>query len=84
MRWSSANSRPASTSPQIESVYRWKGEVEAATEWLLANQNDMEAFSIACAKLCVSCIPTRFQSASRLPSQDGSAAYLEWIGESVR
>ena len=31
--------------PQIESVYRWQGEVETATEWLLLIKTTAAAFS---------------------------------------
>jgi periplasmic divalent cation tolerance protein len=30
--------------PQIESVYRWQGEIEAATEWLLLIKTTVEVF----------------------------------------
>jgi len=30
--------------PQIESVYRWQGEVEAAAEWLLVIKTTQDAF----------------------------------------
>ena len=30
--------------PQIESVYRWQGKVETATEWLLVIKTQAELF----------------------------------------
>jgi periplasmic divalent cation tolerance protein len=69
--------------PQVESVYRWQGKVETAAEWLLVIKTAAAVF-------------TRLRDAlSELHSyetpeciaiaiEDGSAAYLEWIGESVR
>jgi len=30
--------------PQIESVYRWQGEIETATEWLLVIKTTLEVF----------------------------------------
>jgi periplasmic divalent cation tolerance protein len=69
--------------PQIESVYRWQGEVETATEWLLVIKTTAEAFDRLRETL------TKLHS-YELPEciaiaiEDGSAAYLEWMGQSVR
>jgi periplasmic divalent cation tolerance protein len=68
--------------PQIESVYRWKGEVESATEWLLIIKTTAEAFERlrhALGKLHSYDVPECIEIAI----EDGSAAYLGWIGESV-
>jgi periplasmic divalent cation tolerance protein len=68
--------------PQIESVYRWKDEVETATEYLLMIKTTAAAFErlrdalrelhsyevLECAQIVI---------------EDGSAAYLEWIADSV-
>jgi len=69
--------------PQIESVYRWQGEIETATEWLLvikttadACDRVREALSELHSYELPECIETAIE--------DGSAAYLDWIGESVR
>lgn len=69
--------------PQIESVYRWKDEVETSTEWLLLikttaeiadrvreSLNQLHSYEIP------ECIEIAIEA--------GSVAYLEWIGESVR
>ncbi|HLJ26623.1 MAG TPA: divalent-cation tolerance protein CutA [Candidatus Angelobacter sp.] len=68
--------------PQIESVYRWQGKVESATEFLLIIKTQIEVFG-------------RLQAAIKeLHSYDlpeclmlevigGSQAYLAWIGENV-
>ena len=67
--------------PQIESVYRWQGEVETATEWLLVIKTTAEAFDRLRETL------TKLHS-YELPEciaiaiEDGSAAYLEWMGQS--
>jgi periplasmic divalent cation tolerance protein len=69
--------------PQVESIYRWQAKVETATEWLLVIKTSAAAF------------PRLRDALSELHSyempecvaigiEDGSAAYLEWIGESVR
>ena len=49
--------------PQIESVYRWQGEVETAL-------TELHSYELPeCIEITI---------------EDGSAAYLEWIGSSVR
>jgi periplasmic divalent cation tolerance protein len=69
--------------PQIESVYRWQGKVDTATEWLLIIKTTVGAFDPLCEAL-------RELHSYELPEcievaiEDGSAAYLQWIGESVR
>jgi periplasmic divalent cation tolerance protein len=69
--------------PQIESVYRWKGEVETATEWLLVIKTTAGAFDRlreALSELHSYDLPECIEIAV----EDGSAAYLKWIGESAR
>ena len=68
--------------PQIESVYRWQGEVETATEWLLVIKTTTSAFEQvrdAIGKLNSYDVPECIE----ITIEDGSAAYLEWIGSSV-
>jgi periplasmic divalent cation tolerance protein len=68
--------------PQIESVYRWKGEVETAAEWLLMIKTTAAAIGQLCdaiGKLHSYDLP----ECVALVIEDGSAAYLEWIGSSV-
>ena len=68
--------------PQIESVYRWQGEVESATEWLLVIKTTAEAskrLRHALDKLHSYEVPECIEIAI----EDGGAGYLEWIGESV-
>jgi periplasmic divalent cation tolerance protein len=68
--------------PQIESVYRWKGEVESAAEWLLIIKTTLDAceqLRDAIGKLHSYDVPECIQVAI----EDGSAAYLNWISESV-
>src|ERR1700694_5295630 len=69
--------------PQIESVYRWQGEVETATECLLVIKTTAGAFDRlreALSELHSFEVPECIEIAI----EDGSAAYLEWIGASVR
>src|SRR5882762_10396823 len=68
--------------PQIESVYRWKGEVETGTEWLLVIKTTAAAFNRlreALTELHSYDLPECIEIAI----EDGSAGYLEWIGASV-
>ena len=67
----------------IDSVYRWKGEVESAQEWLLIAKTTAEASERLCAAIrelhsyeLPECIV--------LPIEGGSPEYLAWIGENVR
>jgi periplasmic divalent cation tolerance protein len=69
--------------PQIESVYRWQGEVETATEWLLIIKTTAAAFNRvreALSELHSYELPECIEIAI----EEGSAPYLKWIGESVR
>lgn len=69
--------------PQIESVYRWQGEVETATEWLLLIKTAAGSFDRLCEAL-------RELHSYEVPEciaigiEDGSAAYLEWMTASLR
>ena len=69
--------------PHMESVYRWQGEVETSTECLLVIKTTLDAFDRlreALSKLHSYELP----ECIAIAIEDGSAAYLEWIGESVR
>jgi periplasmic divalent cation tolerance protein len=69
--------------PHVESVYRWEGEVEEATEWLLVIKTNAASF-----------VPVReairelhsydLPECVCLAIEDGSAEYLQWMGESIR
>lgn len=69
--------------PQIESVYRWKDEIETATEWLLViktTAGTFERLRDAIAKLHSYDVPECIE----LAIEDGSATYLGWIAASVQ
>ncbi len=69
--------------PQVESVYRWHGEVETAAEWLLVIKTTVEIFDRvreALSELHSYELPECIE----IGIEDGSAAYLEWMGESVK
>lgn len=68
--------------PQVESIYHWQGKVESATEWLLVIKTTAERFPAvrdALGALHSYDLPECIV----LPIEDGSAAYLRWLGESV-
>ncbi len=69
--------------PQIESVYRWQGEVETSTEWLLVIKTTAEAFDRLRETLS-ELHSYELPECIAIAVEDGSAAYLEWIGQSVR
>lgn len=69
--------------PRIESVYRWQGKVESATEWLLIVKTTAEAFPSvrdAIKELHSYDLP----ECVMLEIADGSEAYLGWIGDNVK
>jgi periplasmic divalent cation tolerance protein len=68
--------------PQIESVYRWKGRVEHATEWLLLIKTQADAFARlrnAIKELHSYELP----ECLLLEVDAGSQEYLDWIAEST-
>jgi len=69
--------------PQIESVYRWQGEVETAAEWLLVIKTTAEAFD-RLREVLSELHSYELPECIEIAIEGGSAAYLEWIEESVR
>ena len=68
--------------PQIESIYRWQGKVESSREWLLLIKTTQENFASvrdAIAELHSYELP----ECVAISIEDGSAAYLNWLTESV-
>jgi periplasmic divalent cation tolerance protein len=67
----------------VESVYRWKGKVESAKEFLVMIKTTRPRF----AKLRAAILEAHSYDVPEiiaLPIAMGSAPYLEWIAESVR
>jgi len=69
--------------PQIESVYLWQGKVETAAEWLLVIKTTADLFARLRDALC-ELHSYETPECIAIEIEDGSAAYLEWIGGSVR
>ena len=68
--------------PQIESVYRWQGKVETATEWLLMIKTQAESFErvhAAIKELHSYDLP----ECVMLEVAAGSSEYLNWIAENT-
>jgi periplasmic divalent cation tolerance protein len=68
--------------PQIQSIYRWKENVEEAQEWLLVAKTTAEVFDQvkkAIADLHSYDLPECICFAI----EDGMGNYLQWIAESV-
>jgi len=69
--------------PNVESIYRWKGEVEASTESLLVIKSTTDAFERLRAVL-IGLHSYEVPECIQLTVSEGSKAYLDWIGESVK
>jgi periplasmic divalent cation tolerance protein len=68
--------------PQIEAIYRWQGKVESSREWLLLIKTTAERFSAvrdAITELHSYDLP----ECVAISIEDGSAAYLNWLTESL-
>lgn len=66
----------------VESIYRWQGKVESSREWLLLIKTTAAKFDDvrdAIRELHSYDLP----ECVAIAIEDGSADYLEWIGESV-
>lgn len=68
--------------PRIESIYRWKENVEASEEWLLVIKSDSANVKRA-EKLVKELHSFELPEWIVLAIEDGSSEYLQWIGESV-
>jgi len=69
--------------PQVESIYRWKGEVETATECMLIIKTTAEAFS-RLRDVLIELHSYEVPECIELAISEGSEAYLDWIASSVR
>jgi periplasmic divalent cation tolerance protein len=69
--------------PQVESVYRWQGKVETATEWLLVIKTTAGMFARV-RDVLHQLHSYEIPECIAIGIENGSATYLDWIGESVR
>jgi periplasmic divalent cation tolerance protein len=68
--------------PRVESIYRWRGKVESAQEWLLIVKTTAERFPAvrdAIRELHSYDLP----ECIAFSVEDGSLPYLKWLEESV-
>jgi periplasmic divalent cation tolerance protein len=69
--------------PQMESIYRWQGKVESSQEWLLLIKTTADRFPAVCDAVN-ELHSYELPECIAISIEDGSAAYLEWIGQSVK
>jgi periplasmic divalent cation tolerance protein len=67
----------------VESVYRWKGKVESANEFLLVMKTTEARFA-RLRDVVLKAHSYDVPEIIALPIARGSAKYLDWIAESVR
>ena len=68
--------------PGIESVYRWKGEIESAKELLLVIKTAADRFEQV-RELLIELHSYELPECVMLKIEQGSAEYLEWLGEAL-
>lgn len=68
--------------PRIESIYRWQGKVESATEWLLIVKTTAESFG-AVRDAIKELHSYELPECMMLEVVDGSEEYLAWIDDNV-
>jgi periplasmic divalent cation tolerance protein len=69
--------------PGVESLYRWRGNIETSAEWLLV----MKTTAAACPALREALRELNSYDVPEclmLTVEDGDATYLDWIGDSVQ
>ena len=67
--------------PALESIYRWEGKVESASEVLCIIKTTQGQFGKLQEELC-SLHPYDVPEVIALPLADGAGPYLRWVAES--
>ena len=67
---------------QVESVYHWQGNVESSREWLLIIKTTADRFP-SVRDAIQEMHSYELPECISLNIEDGSAGYLEWLGNSV-
>jgi len=68
--------------PQVESVYRWQGKVESASEWLLVIKTQASAFERV-RNTIKELHSYDLPECVMLEVAAGSEEYLNWIAENI-
>lgn len=68
--------------PAVESIYRWEGKVETATEVLAVLKTDLGHYRTMEARL-IALHPYEVPECIGLRVEEGAPSYLRWITESV-
>ena len=68
----------ASLVPGLTSIYRWQGEIQRDSEWLLIIKTRSIVYPLLEARIC-ELHPYDTPEIIALPIQAGSAAYLSWM-----
>jgi periplasmic divalent cation tolerance protein len=69
--------------PQVDSIYRWEGEIEEAEEYLLIIKTTRNAFERVRAAI-LELHSYELPECISISIDDGSVGYLSWIGQSVK
>ena len=64
--------------PKVRSIYRWQGEVEDSTEWLLVIKTSRQRFEALQSALAAA-HSYEVPEVIALPIIDGSPNYLAWL-----
>ena len=64
--------------PGIQSVYRWKGQVEDASEWLVIIKSRRDLFA-SLRDVLIQMHTYEVPEVIAVPIVDGSPAYLAWL-----
>lgn len=68
--------------PQIESIYRWQGEIETGREWLLLIKTRAKSFS-AVREAILELHSYDLPECIAVAIENGSPEYLEWMADSL-
>jgi|SRR5580704_8861633 periplasmic divalent cation tolerance protein len=68
--------------PQIESIYRWKGNIESNREYLLLIKTSADQFP-AVRDAIRALHSYELPECIALNIEDGSSEYLDWLGDSL-
>ena len=68
--------------PRVQSIYRWQGQIENDTEFLLMIKSDADHFD-ALRRLVIDLHPYELPEIIGVPIEHGHPEYLKWISETL-